>query len=410
MAKQSPVEAPAISNEPADRKVAEARPDGVIIDHRTGTISAPKKPFIQQMMEHRNRAHTGTVSEKPGLVPRRSRIADPRTHDTAHVVVPRQVMNRLADKADVTRADVEVRVEEELAKMSVRSRIRFACAKAMEKAPIWVQISAVWRSGEHAQARDLALDQFHEEATTHTGKAACVKWARRLREDVVQPLESGDFQKPDEIAYHLLKLATERGRSTKEMKAEFLACRLNPTPATHDIVREDVVVDGLPPSADDYVDPPAPKAAVASPVAAPAPKAEVTDELEDADTEEVPLPVAVDSPPVADPAPEAPKAEETENAPVMPDEPAPVAKPEPTPTPTQAVDEDTLAAAKLAGCSVEDFLAKPAPLRLHFRRQVAQNKAAKPAPKPVAPTSASSRKGGRTSMTLADLKVTGGAE
>lgn len=424
MGKLSPVDSPVVSDKPADRLVAEALPDGTVVDHRTGTVMVPKKSFPRRMDEGRRLAakdratdddpvHAPERGEKPAFVwrtakqndrPPRPRIVDPRSHDTAHVVVPKQVMNRIADKAGVSRADVEVRIEEERIAMNVRARVRFACARITEKAPVWVLISMVWRSGERTLARELALAQFNEEALTHTGKATCVKWARKLRVDVVQPLESGDFQKADEIAYHLLQLASKRGRNTKEMEAEFAACRLNPTPATHDIVPEEE--EDLPPMADDVmVAPPSPKLVASPAIVTEAPVAEEEiDSLEDAPTEEVPLPVAVNSPPV--PVPEAPVAKKTENPPEPP--PAPESQPKPSPAPTQVVDEVTVKAAALATTTVEEFLTKSPRVQKHFVQLAKQEAIVKPTAKPA--VAASLRKDGRVTGTLADLKLASGTK
>lgn len=379
MAKQSPVEAPAISNEPADRKVAEARPNGVIIDHRTGTISAPKKPFIQKVMERRNASKTAAAKAEP-TPPRNARPGrpamaprgefDPRTHEVCYEVRP------------------TVAVDE----MAPRERVRYqVIAELAGPIGIWVLISAIGRGGNKEAAVFYATCQMAAETERNNAIRILFRWALTFEIYPIALLEDGDFERWDNIAYRLEKWATERkhpelANLQTVLKVNKIARAEPNTPVVqvelpyeqvrriaYDMgiepiatlarvaaVRKDIVVDNLPPSADDYVDPPAPEPVVTSPVVAPAPNAEVTDELEpDEPTEEVPR--AVVEPvreEVAPPAAE-PRAE-------------PAAQPE-TPA-TMKVGADVTEAAKLAGHTVEDFLKKSSPFRNHYLREAKRHK------------------------------------
>lgn len=196
---------------------------------------------------------------------------DPYTHDTAFVVVPREVMNRLMDKAGVTKTEIEARIEEEVKNMTDLELVKYTCAKASEGAPIWPLLSFLARIGRKVEAFQQAQVQFRGEARRNKAKAACVHWADKLVVPVVMLLGSGDFQKPEEIAFDLIEQAKKENRPgfVKQMLADFTSVRLVPVASLHPVVATnaelgDRKVDVLPPEADEDTDdlPTAEKAAV----------------------------------------------------------------------------------------------------------------------------------------------------
>lgn len=429
MAKQSTVDTTAVSNEPADRLVAEALPNGVVVDHRTGTVTGPKQKFSFTARAEARRQAAKPVVEKaaprpphkghkgrPAMAPREQ--FDPRANEICYEVVP-------------TMSPED---------MNLREWIRFQVVCNLARPiGIWVLISAIGRGGDKVSAVYHATCQMAAETERNNAIRILFRWALTFEVYPIALLEDGDFERWDNIAYRLEKWATERKHpELANFKTVLKVNEIQPAEPNTPVVQVELPYEqvrriaydmGIEPIAvlarvnsrsskssvqgKKVVFKSAPEPAVASPVAAPAPKAEVTDELEpDEPTEEVPRAVEQSTAPEqadAPAAPEAPQAEEVVvnvqpepvvEEPVRKDVTPPAADPPAEPVPTKVETSDELAA-KLAGCSLAEFLAKPAPLRQHFRRQVAQQKAAKPV---VPTTSAPARKGGRTSMTLADLK------
>lgn len=254
------------------------------------------------------------------------KVVDPYTRDTAFVVVPVETMNRLCVHAGVSRADVEAEMELALAQMTTRARVKYITAKAAERAPIWVLISMVARCGDKVLAFRLAQDQFRAEAETNKAKATCVFWADTLGVPVVQLLESGDFEKPTEVAYRLTEKAKSK-RVLEQMLRDFAATSLVPVAPLHSVVTTDAQlgtspVTALPPSADD-VAAESPKAkAVTEPKKTKAPRTKKV-------TEEAPKPPPEPEAPAAPPEPEPEPPPEPEPTVVVEPEPQPQPEPEP---------------------------------------------------------------------------------
>lgn len=435
---KSPVDSPVASNEPADRLVAEARPDGVVVDYRKGTVEGPKKSFSQMAEDRRKASAARKAKAAPATAPkaRKGRPAverkafDPRANEICYEVLPTMPADAMSG-----REWIRYRVVEELA----------------GPIGIWVLISAIGRGGNKEAAVFYATCQMAAEMEQNDTIRILFRWALTFGVYPIALLEDGDFERWSNIAYRMEKWATEHKhpelanfqkvlkvnrikrtepntpvvevalpyeqvqRIAFDMGIEPIAvqARVSSRQSKFSVpgkkvviarsVRKDVVEDDLPPMADDYMAPAA-EPVTPSPVVAPAPVAEMTDELEDEPTQEVALPAA----PVAEPVPEAPVAEETENAPVVPDEPVgndepepqPTPQPEPTPVPTQVVDEDTVKAAALAGCTVEEFLLKPSGLQRHYRNQLKVQQS----PPATKKATATAPVKGRRSVSLSELK------
>lgn len=368
----------------------------------------PRSDFRRKERPAERKTHSAPVA-KVAIDERKEptqKIVDPRTHDTNHVVLPVGVMLRLQEGMGITKADILLRADEEREKMSPRARIRYACARITEKAPIWVLISMVWRSGERELAVELADAQFREEAKSNKVKAACVAWADLLGLKVVQPLECGDFEKPAEIAYRLIDSARAKNPKRHEEMVSDFAALLTPVQAAFPVVviewtRE--VEEELPPMADEVMAAKKPSrktrkkrarkdAAVVEATTPETPPPTVTEEdTGDADTVEgVPTPVVT-----LEPEPEPEPVAET---PVVV-APEPEQKVEGSVLPTEAeIAAFAVALAKGAGVN---WTKAPGKTQEHWLKRAREKLVAKPSAK-----TASRPKKPVAVKTFADLKAT----
>lgn len=282
-------------------------------------------------------ARRAAAKKAKGQQPRR--VIDPRTLDTASMNIPIVVLNTMLEMLKLNPDWLDARIAEAYDKMDELERTKFECLVEGESAASWLLISLVARKGNRVRAFQIAQRRFRAESFLKNGdaKAACVHWADTLGIPAVMLLESGDFEKPGEVAYRLMQVAKAKAqKSVRQMGKDFDKVRLVPVAPLHAVVTTDAQlgtspVTALPPRADDA---PAPSAE--------APKAKAVEEPKPKKAKAPRKPRAKEvkeEAPKPPPEPEAPAAAEEPAAPPPEPEPTVVVEPEPQPEPEPPVAE-----------------------------------------------------------------------